>query len=307
MRKRAMIVFAFLSALFAAALIASPTPSHAACSTANYMMLGYGQSACPAAGGYTGPGDILAFSGWWGLRAYSTADRGNRLINVCNAGDANCVDMSSDATTGNLNVTLVGATDCSVSTCTIKTWYDRTGGGNNQSIYSIFTRAQLIVSCINSLPCARFVGASSNSYQAVSSTLSQPYEMVFVGARTANFTTAQSIMAYGSNVLFGYAGSSNNALLYAGSSLTTAGGATDNTWHRIQGVANGASSVLQVDATSNTVSPGTNGTSSPVTIGTDGFGDIATADVGEFGYANGATAVGTRNSLDTNMKTYYGL
>ena len=53
---------------------------------AQNLLLGAGQSPkVAAAAGYTGPGDIVSGAKvWYGLRAYNAADRGNKLVNVCN-------------------------------------------------------------------------------------------------------------------------------------------------------------------------------------------------------------------------------
>src|SRR5216684_2329881 len=54
---------------------------------------------------YTGPGDVYGTAiAWWGLRAFSTADRGSRLINICDPSNVTCADWSSSASTGLLVV-----------------------------------------------------------------------------------------------------------------------------------------------------------------------------------------------------------
>src|SRR6185437_5737821 len=80
-------------------------------------------------GGYTGLGDVLG-TNWfahYGTRAFSSARRGQKLWNVCDATGANCVDWSSDATTGAIVPTLINGSSCGVVTCPIHTWYDDSG------------------------------------------------------------------------------------------------------------------------------------------------------------------------------------
>src|SRR5260221_661617 len=76
----------------------------------NFLLLGTGRAPVVAAS-YTGPGDIVSGAvGWWGLRAYNAASRGNPLANVCTviATIDTCLDFSSDATTGSLLIVTIG-------------------------------------------------------------------------------------------------------------------------------------------------------------------------------------------------------
>jgi hypothetical protein len=65
---------------------------------------------------YQGPGDVQ--SGWglyYGVWAFTSATRGNALLNACNIGDATCADLSSNATTGLINITTIGGNACSAA------------------------------------------------------------------------------------------------------------------------------------------------------------------------------------------------
>ncbi len=74
------------------------------------------RSAIDGAFQYTGPGNVASgATAWWGLRAYTSATRGNALINACNVADAACADLSSDATSGALTIPTIGGTACSFS------------------------------------------------------------------------------------------------------------------------------------------------------------------------------------------------
>jgi hypothetical protein len=65
---------------------------------------------------FTGPGDIVTgWDFWFGLRAFSSATRGNALVNVCNVPNSTCADFSSAPTTGNLVFADIGGVPCTAS------------------------------------------------------------------------------------------------------------------------------------------------------------------------------------------------
>src|SRR4051812_37082921 len=81
------------------------------------------------AAGFTGVGDVVSgalFHG--GTIAYSTARRGNKMLNLCNGGV--CADVNSDATTGIVpNAPTINGAACNNSThiCTVAVIYDDSG------------------------------------------------------------------------------------------------------------------------------------------------------------------------------------
>lgn len=87
---------------------------------------GLAKPAGGGGGGFVGPGDTQSgYKGFWGTMAFTTATRGNRLMNVCDNAGANCQDLNSDPTTGMLvGATLTGGTVCPGPNCRIKIWYD---------------------------------------------------------------------------------------------------------------------------------------------------------------------------------------
>ncbi|WP_027517873.1 hypothetical protein [Bradyrhizobium sp. WSM1417] len=219
----------------------------------------------PASAAYAGPGDVVASaSGWWGFRAYSAAKKGTKAINVCNVSDVACADMNTDAITGALVITLVGGSDCSSVTCTIKTVYDQSGGTNCSAAAcdltnsTIANRPTLQTNCANGQPCAVCNGASSQKLANTSApTLAQPISGAYVGARTGTFTTGGGLLSSASTGLIaGFAPSTNTFRIFNGTSLPAT--ASDSTVHSFQTVSNNTSSVVVVDgsATSGTSSTG---------------------------------------------------
>lgn len=201
---------------------------------------------------------------YWGTRAASVADKGNRLMNVCNVADVVCADLSSDATTGALVIGTIGGSSCSVVACTVKTIYDR-GSGTFCNTFStpcdltqstIANRPTLVVNCGGTgLPCL----ACSGTQTLVNSTVTnftQPNSVSSVAERTGGTSAYSDVLgSFGGSFQFLFDTNPNQFILYAGS-LSSAVAANDNTVHAIQGLYNGASSVLRVDGTSSSVSPG---------------------------------------------------
>lgn len=275
------------------------------------LLLGVGgTSSSPPS--YQGPGDIVSGATVWvGLRAYSSGDRGNRLVNVCIPADVACADLISDVGTGALVIPTIGGSSCSVVTCTVKIFYDRSGANACSSSACDFTqstianRATLIVSCVNSLPCARVAGAATYTTGG-SGNLVQPNWVSAVVTRTAAFTTAGPWMGDGGGGSIGlFAASANQVQTYGGASIIVT--ASDSAWHSIQSVFNGASSDMYVDGSSTTGDVGTNVFSFGLKMFNDNFGNLMTGDLTEVGLWNNVVPNGTQKSnMNANQHTYWG-
>jgi len=210
---------------------------------------------------YTGPGDIITTNtlAWWGLRAWSAATRGNAAANVCDSGDAHCVDALTDATTGNLIVPSSNP-NCGSSACTVKKLYDQTAGGNCGGSCDLVqateaNRPVLTTSCIGSLTCMTWTASQTLLSAAGTTTVNDPFTFSTVVIRTASgtgnpliigvengqvqlsfFLTANTVFGYGGNAVFGTA--------------------ADNSFHAMQMLFNGASANLYIDGTPNTGNDG---------------------------------------------------
>ena len=266
-----------------------------------------GTQRVAAGASYTGPGDIASGAlAWYGLRAYSSAARGQKAINVCNAGDATCVDMSTDASSGALTITTVGGTNCSVSTCTIKKAYDQTGNGYDATQSTIANRPTLSVSCLSSLPCMAFSG--SQYLQATIPAVSFPDTYSAVAKRTGNFGAQNAIFASypGGPVFYFYSGS-NLLALYAGVAGSMTVGAADNSWHAIQALVNGGSSSLEVDGTTSGGALSNNGGSTSLGVGAyPGGSNRFNGFMAEGGYWTSAVSSGNQSSMNSNQHSYWG-
>ena len=261
----------------------------------------------PASGGaaaYTGPGDVTTFSQWYGIRAYSAAKRGTAAINVCNSTggvDVGCADLSTDATTGKLVSATVSAITCPGTNCTIKTFYDQTGGGGDCTQATVASRATLpATGGPGSNPTASFNG--SQNYTCGTTTGTQPVSLSAVADRTGNTSAFNSVISFGFTVDLLFNNSTNSVGEYAGSVLATA--ATDGSFHAVQALANGASSSIYVDGSSTAGNAGTTSPSTNTRFGT-GVGGSCTCNIVE-----GGTIASDKSAnfaaLNSNQHSFWG-
>lgn len=282
---------------------------------------GPGGAAPAGVGGYTGPGDIVTTNLylWYGLRAFSSATRGNKAVNVCDASDVHCVDALTDATTGALIIPSSNP-NCGSSGCTIKIWYDHTGalrcgaaGGTacDATQATIGNRATLITNCIGSLPCASFTGSSTQSYSVAvsnfSTPISQPCTFSTVIERTAAFTTTGAWWGDSNTSSIAFLNSANTIQIFYGSAPTIS--VSDSAFHAMQLVINGASSDGYIDGSGNSISPGAAScvTANNVDLfGKDGFGNLLTGKVTEFGMWSATFSAGSKSTMNSNQHAYWG-
>lgn len=289
-------------AIFLATLLLAATQAGAQVPGVGMMVQGPSGTAA-----YVGPGDIVASASvWYGLRAYSSADRGNKLINLCTPADAHCEDETSDATTGALTLGTFGST-CNNSTviCTIKIWYDRSGHALDATQATSNKRATFVTSCLGSLACAAFLGSTPQIYPIGNSTIAQPLSAAVVADRTGNFTTLASIIGSSGTARLGWNGTTNTLMLNFGSA-TTKTSVSDSAFHAMQYVASGASSSISSDGSSSNVSAGTNSLASASFGAATGAGAGITADLVEAGIWPVAFNGTEISSINSNAHAFWG-
>ena len=266
----------------------------------------HGGGIVSGGGGYTGPGDIVAtWSAWYSTtRAFSAADRGNKLFNLCTAGDASCEDESSDATTGLVALGTIGTACVGSGTCIVKTFYDRSGSGldvtaslSNQQVYT--------ASVLSGINCTLFASPAGAYTSAGSLSVSQTYSMWGVSKFTGS-SEGPIITSDGNAVIMGNHNSAINTMhMYGGSD--TGATASDNAFHTLLGIFAGAASIAVVDGSSTTgLSAGANALSSTVSIGHDLFGGGYAGPICEAGIIPATVSSGNRTTLNSNAHTAYG-
>lgn len=266
---------------------------------------------------YTGPGDVVGAKAWIGLRAYSAADRGNRLVNACNStggGDV-CVDLLSDAATGNLVSQSVNGGTCPGTNCTVKIFYDRSGlnlcGAGSACDYTQNTvagRATLVANCIGALPCARAAGAQS--YTSLNfPAQAQPLTLSTVARRNPSSSAQQGLFSFSTgNFQLGWPASVNQMFMYSGNALPLAA-ASDTNPHSVQAMYDSAGSPsIYIDGTSTpmTLSATLGIQASAGTLLADtALSTFLTGDFYEGGMWAGAFTGGQQSSMYANQKAYW--
>lgn len=190
------------------------------------------------------------------------------------------------------------------------TAYDQ-AGSSNATQATAGSQPQVLPSAINSLPGLLFNSASTQSLSGTitSSTFTTASE-VFVAIRTSAFSNYGGVTNLSGNgtqaAVIGFNVTANNAFMYTGATPITKA-ATDSVAHAIQGVFNGASSIITVDGSNTTaVNPGAIVTGQT----TVSWGDTAnypTGISGEMGvWGNTVFTLTQIANEHTNMAAYWG-
>ncbi len=186
--------------------------------------------------------------------------------------------------------------------------YDQTGGGNTISNGSNNFKPVLFFPCFGSRPCVFFNGqANRPNLTALNGiTIAQPYTISLVADRQTSTAATQALFGTftGATILLGFSSSANLATQYAGTLQT--GAANDNATHAIQGVYNGASSVLNIDGTGATTNPGAAGWSNLTPeIGTNASAQYFRGPAAEFGIWSGAFSTAQQTAMCHNQYTFW--
>lgn len=290
------------------------------CGTAqadNLTLMGVG-AGNPAT--YTGPGNITSYAAWYGLRAFTAAIAAaatQKAVNVRNTGSGETCDILI-ATSGGLAGTVSNCSGASsgssVATfctggCAVPKWYDQSGTGADMTQATAANQPTILFTGCSSgsLPCVKFVGSSSQQMDATISASASPHTYEAVAERngaTSSFGIIIGLNTSDRNHL--YFNNAINSAAVAEFSGTVTATASDNAFHVLIGVGNGASTVLNVDNTQTTGST-TNVTSSTgAHLGVDaGVGLFLTALVSEVGYTTTAMSTGDQTSTCHNAYSYW--
>jgi hypothetical protein len=280
-----------------------------------------GASSAPT---YQGPGDFLTYSAAYGLRAFSAATRGNKLINVCNSTggvDVGCGDLVSNAVTGTLVSATVSGITCPGANCTIKTFYDLTGNGNDATQSTVASRHTLPAFGTCTVISASVACAVSQGNRYLTSTTPTWSLPVF-------YTSSAQVLTNGTAIL--QIMSSNDAsvsasLFYKGSNtpqITGTGGvggppnsitgtASQTAPHGIGGVANSGASAAYLDV-EGTVTTATISTNPPGSVAISLNGDPYSQNLPsgsyflEAGVGFSSPASTVMNAQLSSAKTYWG-
>jgi hypothetical protein len=263
---------------------------------------------------YQGPGDIVSGAKEW----YSCVRAYNGAGHVCDvlAATGGGPGVTGNCGTGGDNGQSASAF-CNATTCFVVTAYDQSGANQCSAAPCNATQAttaiqpQLIFTGCHTItsagPCVLFTAASSMILTSGTiTTLTQPYSVAAVadGTTSANVLT----VSYAGYVLFyNETGVSGAVTLWDPSAAGPAVTTTNNVAHALNGVLNGASSVLNVDGTDTAAASGAGSASGALSLGgIGGVGDYLDGEFEEFGLWSGSFSSGQRTLVCDNARLYYG-
>lgn len=228
---------------------------------------------------YVGPGDIVSgWSAFWGLRAFSAATVGNKIINA-RGNDGTTADIHSLSSGALDSVTLAAFIVSHGSPTTITRFYDQTGNGNDIVQGTVANQA-----VINQSPLyAMFDGLATSYNTSGNLVLGQPFTMA-IGATFSSVGGSDYVAMYGDA---GGVAASQAAMLIQGFTNPTVGlrstanggttlfdfafiGSQGQLFDEFAGIAvsfNGAASFMMVNGVINIFSPGSTGLSGQFYVG----------------------------------------
>ncbi len=302
-------VFAFAAGLFLAGIF---------CLTqAESQMLHLGAGARKiVVAGFQGPGDVVANATFWGgFRGYNAADTAD-AADVCLPLDTICAHLTLS---GGSVVVPGSLSTCNITTviCTIKTLFDKSGANAcagavpcdmtqaTEANRPTFRPAIASNNCpTTSLPCMQFNGSQSLGLpNLTAANIPQPYTGSYVAIRTGATSSFGIVIDGGGNGVFlGWSNAANTGLLDCGSVVGTT--LSDNAYHAVQNVCNGASSDLNIDGTQNILSAGAN--AFPQAAATIGGTLNLTGNVAEAGVWSVAFSTTNSSNMSSNQHAYWG-
>jgi hypothetical protein len=280
--------------------------------------------APPAVASYTGPGDIVSgATAFYGLRAYTAAIAAagtQKLINLRRASDNETCDILV-ATNGGLGLTTACsgadggksvATFLTATTGFVTKAYDQSGNAHDVSQATSALQPQLLLTgCTSgSLPCMKFVAASTQVLAGTTGAVTQPWTYSVVanynsGSCTPN--TCELISNYaGAGAIFEF--QPTIVYMYSGGAAADFVSAAATTWHSVQAVFNDAgTSSINADGTTVSGAVGTGGGATTVNIGNlPSSTHYLDGDLVEAGLWPSAFSGGNVSAMNSNQHSYWG-
>jgi hypothetical protein len=268
-----------------------------------------GDNASAGGATYTGPGDIVAFTHWWGLRAYNAAGIGANCVDIIRASDSSTATFATIAG-GGVNLSGI-ASFLTATTGKVSKLYDQVGTSHLLSgtfapaitlsaIGSGGTGPAIKITFDASLPATLVVTMGGSQ--------SQPFTLSTVAALTTA-ATHTAVAGTSSPALVAMGFSSNtppNGYGYASTNTNTSNTVAVATAACINNFYNGASSNFNLNGTATTsINPGANALGTDFMYGgwpgVDSFGGTSV----ELGIINGGSGA-NNTSLASNQAAFWG-
>lgn len=277
-----------------------------------------GKLKAVASATYVGPGNLVSFSHWYGLRAYSAATTGTAAIDLRRASDsATCTGVATLAN-GNLDISIgtsyctgsVTVTSfCNATTCLITKLYDQAGGGSPLTNSTGSNEPTLLFATLGTKPVIYFDDPNNTVINNLTGygVIAEPFtiSMVYEAVTSFSFARVFTDVSAGEGIISRTAG---NITMQ-----TSDGGfqnipAADGSFWTFNGNYNGASSRYVLSGGSPTTAAGVGITAftGAVTLGHNA-GTNNEMYISEIGFSSTGFSDANLSAVDTNQRTFYGL
>lgn len=252
---------------------------------------------------YAGPGDVVSGArSWWGLRAYTLALVGNTVIRLRRDSD-NAEQDFVTVSGGGLDLASITSFQGAANLFVVTLYDQLLVASSDLTNSTAGTQLQFIPSGIGAKPIIRctatlFVRSGSDIQ------MTQPYTISWAGKRTGAFTTATGVLGETNGEFSGFEGSTNTIFGQCTTHIT--GTAADNSFHAIQFVANGASSDININGTTNVGNAGSanyGGAGSRTDVNVS---RATVADLLEFGLWDNGFSGAESSAMSANQHTFWG-
>jgi hypothetical protein len=212
-----------------------------------------------------------------------------------------------------LTFTLTGGT---ISVCTVKTIYDRSGNAHDLTQSTINSRPVLGINCIGTLPCLVMSSTQGlqNSSLTLTGTVASTSAVAWIGFEQ-DVTGGSSVIGPNTSGALSicslYFNTTNSWNTFNGTNLPAT--ATSNAWHAVQGVCNGASnntdnsSAFSIDRSATQGNSGTRqlNTVTFIGIGADSDGDSGGLSMTEVGLWPVSFSSAQQFALQDNQTSFW--
>lgn len=243
---------------------------------------------------YSGPGDVISGAiGWWGLRGYNKAYA---------TGTNPALDLDSGAgSTVTINILADGTLDVAtaaplVATYKVSKLYDQSGNGRHLTQATHAFRPTLSLSGIYALFCST---TGEFLLGPATITQTQPYSL----SEVVMMTGAEDAVTFEANSgEFQFLWTAGVVQLQCNSPPLNDGSLAQNAAGAMQGLANGASSIIRCNGSSASGDAGTTNLSNSAAQWGTGLGDVRFTETGLWG-GDKSDSFG---ALEANQRTFWG-
>lgn len=202
--------------------------------------------------------------------------------------------------------TAAATTFCAATTCFVRTWYDQSGNARDVVMTTAANQPAFIFSCLGSSPCVQTAAASQTLNTAANGPAATFVSFSAVVKRVAGTATCIFITQTPNNRVQTFASGTGIQLVGNATNSLLASTATENQWHSVNAVDNGASSYIATDGTTVSGNIAAVDTTAGLIRAAWGNNSVTCNQVEAVVWANYTMTAGEAAALNTNQHAYWG-